>query len=105
MQYQYDWNDDLVAFIDRERHTNTFTYDDFGHYLLELTDARGVTPMTQEYDDSGRLIRHIDAFGYTIEYERIPIELPFDRSVLDVRAERPLANEINSDRTRTLLSA
>ena len=30
--------------------------------------------MTQEYDDSGRLIRHIDAFGYTIEYERIPIE-------------------------------
>ena len=24
MQYQYDWNDDLVAFIDREGHTNTF---------------------------------------------------------------------------------
>ncbi len=45
-----------------------------------------VTPMTQEYDDSGRLIRHIDAFGYTIEYERIPITVRLSNT-LNVKSE------------------
>jgi RHS repeat-associated protein len=68
MTYRYDTNGDLVAFSDRESNTNAFTYDG-RHNLLALLDPRGVQPLRNEYDDAGRLIRHIDAFGKVVNYQ------------------------------------
>jgi len=67
MTYSYDTHDDLVSFTDRENNTTTFTYD-ANHYLLSIHDARGIQTVRNEYDDSGRLLSHIDAFGKVISY-------------------------------------
>jgi RHS repeat-associated protein len=58
---------DLDAVTDREGRTTTFTYDS-AHGLLGIRDPRGIQPIRNEYDASGRLIRHIDAFGNAINY-------------------------------------
>jgi RHS repeat-associated protein len=70
MSYQYDTNDNLVTFIDRTGQTNGFAYTNvaFPHYLTSITDARGVTPVQNEYDADGRLVGNIDAFGNAITY-------------------------------------
>jgi RHS repeat-associated protein len=65
--YSYDANGDLQSFKDRENNTTTHGYDS-RHGLLSIQDPRGITPIRNEYDDSGRLIRHTDAFGKTITY-------------------------------------
>ena len=66
MFYGYDSAGDLVSFADRAGNVTRFTYDD-GHFLLDFEDPRGVKPIRNEYDDDGRLVRHIDAFGKAIE--------------------------------------
>ncbi|NIS81748.1 MAG: hypothetical protein GTO14_16420 [Anaerolineales bacterium] len=69
MSYQYDANGDLVSYTDREGNTTTFTYlSAIPHHLDRIEDPTGVQPIRNEYDESGRLVRHIDAFGKTIEY-------------------------------------
>ncbi len=70
MSYQYDTNDNLVTFIDRAGQTNGFAYTNiaFPHYLTSITDARGVTPIQNEYDADGRLIGNVDAFGNAVTY-------------------------------------
>ena len=65
--YAYDGNGDLVSVTDRSINTTTFTYNTT-HGLLTIVDPRGVQPIKNVYDDSGRLIQHIDAFGKTIDY-------------------------------------
>lgn len=65
--YTYDAAGDLVEVRDREDHPSRFTYDT-DHLLLEIEDARGVKAIRNEYDASGRVIRHIDASGKAIEY-------------------------------------
>jgi RHS repeat-associated protein len=67
MTYTYDASGDLVAFTDRENDATTFTYNTT-HGLLTIEDSRGIQPIRNEYDESGRLLRHTDAFGKTIEY-------------------------------------
>ena len=67
MTYTYDASGDLVAFTDRENEATTFTYNTT-HGLLTIEDSRGIQPIRNEYDESGRLLRHTDAFGKTIEY-------------------------------------
>jgi RHS repeat-associated protein len=67
MTYVYDANNNLTAFVDRAGNTNAFGYDG-QHHLLTLTDARGVIPVRNEYDEQGRLVRHTDAFGKIINY-------------------------------------
>ena len=51
--------------------TTTFVYDNpaFPHYITAIQDPRGVTPMRNEYDEDGRLIATVDAFGHRIVYE------------------------------------
>ncbi len=71
MAYDYDAVGDLVSFTDRANATTRFTYDG-DHRLLDIEDARGVKPVRNEYDDEGRLVRHIDAFGKVIELGRDP---------------------------------
>jgi RHS repeat-associated protein len=67
MSYRYDTNGNLVTFTDREGSTNGFTYDG-RHGLLGIADARGIEAVRNEYDDTGRLIRHVNANGKQIEY-------------------------------------
>jgi RHS repeat-associated protein len=64
--YTYDAGGDLVAVTDRENQTVRFTYNG-SHGLLTIEDPRGIQPIRNEYDASGRLLRHTDAFGKTIE--------------------------------------
>ncbi len=65
MQYQYDTNGNLVTFIDRAGETNSFTYDG-KHNLITVRDKKGIQTSSNGYDDEGRLISQMDAYGFTI---------------------------------------
>ncbi len=66
--YTYDSNSNLVSYKDRENNISTYTYNST-HGMLTLSDPRGLQPIRNEYDDSGRLLSNIDAFGKKIQYE------------------------------------
>ena len=65
MTYSYDARGDLVSFRDRENNQSTYTYNS-SHGLLTITDPTGSQPLRNEYDENGRLVRQIDAFGKII---------------------------------------
>jgi RHS repeat-associated protein len=65
--YTYNGTGDLVSVQDQVGNLTTFSYD-ANHGLLTIVDPRGVQPIKNVYDASGRLIQHIDAFGNTINY-------------------------------------
>ncbi len=67
LRYEYDTNGDLAGFRNQANELTSFNYD-AQHHLLGVHDPRGIEPVRNEYDAAGRLIRHIDAFGKTIEY-------------------------------------
>ncbi|MBA7510736.1 hypothetical protein ES705_02723 [subsurface metagenome] len=69
-KYVYD-NGNLINVINPEAETISYAYET-SHNLIDIKDPRGVTPIRNEYDDTGRLIRHIDATGDTIEYVHDP---------------------------------
>ena len=70
LAYVYDTSGDLASATDRESHTTTFGYlDDPAHHLETIEDPLGRTPIRNEYDPTGRLIAHVDAFGHRIEYQ------------------------------------
>jgi fibro-slime domain-containing protein/RHS repeat-associated protein len=66
LTYGYDAAGDLVSFKDREGNTTAYGYNST-HGLLSTRDPRGIQPVRNEYDDSGRLVRQIDAFGNVIQ--------------------------------------
>jgi RHS repeat-associated protein len=66
LAYAYTVNGDLATFSDQLKNVSTFTYDG-AHDLLSFQDPRGVQPLRNVYDDSGRLIQEIDAFGHVID--------------------------------------
>lgn len=68
LSYEYDEAGDLVSFIDAALESTHYAYDD-DHYLLGIQDARGITPIQNSYDASGRLTGHTDALGHSISYE------------------------------------
>jgi RHS repeat-associated protein len=70
MTYRYDANGNLTTFIDRIGQTNGFRYTNaaFPHHLTGVVDARGITPVRNEYDARGRLFRNVDAFDGVIGY-------------------------------------
>ena len=70
MFYAYDVNGDLTSYTDLENNETKFTYlAAIPHQLEDIVDPRGITPIRNDYDPAtGRLIRHTDAFGNTIEY-------------------------------------
>ncbi|MCP4548057.1 MAG: RHS repeat-associated core domain-containing protein, partial [bacterium] len=63
--YTYDTAGDLIQHTNRAGTDTRFTYRD--HYLEEIYNALGVRPIRNDYDEDGRLIRHTDAFGKTID--------------------------------------
>ncbi|MBV7330995.1 hypothetical protein KFU94_22695 [Chloroflexi bacterium TSY] len=100
MTYGYDANGDLVSFTDREQNTTTFTYlDAIPHHLDGIEDPRGIMPIRNEYDDNGRLLRHVDAFGNVISYTHsidTRIEIVVDRT----GAQRVLAYDARGNVVR-----
>jgi RHS repeat-associated protein len=68
LSYEYDANDDLLAFTNAVSETTEYAYDG-QHYLLGIVDPRGIQPITNQYDPAGRLLSHTDAFGNQIRYE------------------------------------
>ncbi len=71
MFYAYGASGDLVSYTDREASLTSYTYNS-SHGLLTVKDARGVQPVRNEYDDAGRLVRQIDAFGKVINFTHDP---------------------------------
>ena len=67
MVYAYDAAGNLATFTDRVQAVSSYTYDAF-HNLKNLIDPRGVTPLRNDYDADGRLVRSTDATGKTIVY-------------------------------------
>ncbi|HRQ45261.1 MAG TPA: hypothetical protein PLB12_13020, partial [Candidatus Goldiibacteriota bacterium] len=73
ISYGYDANGDLVEFKDRvQTADSTKGKSEYGynetHGMTSIKDPRGITPIRNEYDESGRLVKHIDAFGKEIVY-------------------------------------
>ena len=67
--YAYDANGDLISYKDRENNTTAFTYEPtIPHHLKSIVDPLGRTPIRNEYDASGRLLKHTDANGDEINY-------------------------------------
>jgi RHS repeat-associated protein len=67
--YNYDANGDLISFVNRASETTSYSYyTNPAHHLKDITDARGITPIRNEYDVAGRLIKHTDANGNEIIY-------------------------------------
>jgi RHS repeat-associated protein len=67
INYTYDGNGDLASHVDPLGNTTRFFYN-LSHGLIEVRDPRGLRPLRNEYDDAGRLIKHVDAFGNEIVY-------------------------------------
>ena len=72
LTYAYDavTSGDLSTFTDQLNNTSTFTYDS-NHYLLSYTDPRGIQPLRNIYDDSGRLIEQIDPSGNVQDFNHL----------------------------------
>ena len=65
--YTIDANGDLANFADPAGNTTRFYYN-LNHGVVEIQDPRGLRPLKNEYDTSGRLVAHIDAQGRRVEY-------------------------------------
>ncbi|MBU1944377.1 MAG: right-handed parallel beta-helix repeat-containing protein [Actinobacteria bacterium] len=62
VSYVYDEEDNLTEVQDACGGVSCFTYDE-NHRITTVTDPKGVTFLTNEYDESGKVCRQTDAFG------------------------------------------
>lgn len=91
MTYTYNGSGDLVEFKDREQVLDSskgkteYEYDE-KHNLISIKDPREKVPIRNEYDDNGRLIRHIDAYNNVIEYVH---DIENNREVVINRVGKP----------------
>ncbi|MCX6629270.1 MAG: hypothetical protein NTW28_16760 [Candidatus Solibacter sp.] len=67
LKYSYDLNGNLASSTDRAGNQTTYVYNTT-HGLLQINDPRGITPLRNIYDDSGRLIQQIDSFGHVTNF-------------------------------------
>jgi YD repeat-containing protein len=70
LKYAYSVAGDLNTFTDPLNNVSTFVYDG-AHDLLSFMDPRGIQPLRNVYDDSGRLIQIIDPNGHVINFTQI----------------------------------
>ncbi|HEX6162132.1 MAG TPA: PKD domain-containing protein, partial [Vicinamibacterales bacterium] len=66
-RYAYNAAGDLSQYTDAAASITRYFYN-LSHGLIEIRDPRGMRPVRNEYDDSGRLVATIDAQGNRIEY-------------------------------------
>jgi RHS repeat-associated protein len=92
MSYAYDANGDLISYRDRENNVTTYTYNST-HGMLTLKDPRGIQPIRNEYDDTGRLVRQIDAFGKVNTFAR---DLSLRQEVITDRLGHATVYEYNA---------
>jgi RHS repeat-associated protein len=78
VEYKYDAYDNLVAvsrLVDKQAvdyndgyETTTYIYDNpENHFITDINDSRGLTPVRFIYDESGRLTETIDARGFSVK--------------------------------------
>lgn len=65
--YAYDADGNLASMTDQAGNVTKYTYNK-SHGLTDIKDPRGITPLRNEYDNSGRLMAHTDSYGKRIEY-------------------------------------
>ena len=65
--YTIDANGDLFSYADPAANTTRYYYN-LSHGVIEVIDPRGLRPLKNEYDASGRLVAHVDAQGRRVEY-------------------------------------
>lgn len=72
LDYTYDNQGRLETFTDRELNVTQFRYENeaFPHYLTRIIDPRGVAALRSEFDESGKLIKQIDADGKETVFDR-----------------------------------
>ena len=64
IRYEYNSDGNLVSVTDQVELTTQFTYmAEPAHYLKEIVDPLGRNAQRTEYDDAGRVVAVIDAFG------------------------------------------
>ena len=70
LDYTYDFAGDLAASVDQIGNVTRYGYlqGRWPHYLQDVLDPRGVRAARTEYDESGRMVAHVDAEGRRIEY-------------------------------------
>ncbi len=69
LRYAYDaTTGDLLTSTDPLDQTARYSYQP-GHLLDAMEDPRGISPVRNEFDEDGRLVRHIDANGQVFAYE------------------------------------
>jgi len=68
--YRYDAEGDLVGVTDQEGNETTFEYRP-NHLLVNILDPLGRIGIRNEYDDTGRLVAHVDGEGNRIEYTHL----------------------------------
>jgi len=67
IEYTYDYYGDLVSVVDQVGNVTRFLYNN-NHDLIDIIDPRGIKVARNEYDESGKLVAHIDSEGNRIEY-------------------------------------
>jgi RHS repeat-associated protein len=65
--YSYDAAGGIVDAGQVAGNATSFSYNG-SHGLLSIVDPRGIAPARNEYDAAGRLVRHTDASGKTVNY-------------------------------------
>jgi RHS repeat-associated protein len=65
--YKYDENGDLVEAVDVRGSSTKYVYQN--HKITKIIDPRGKLVLTNYYDDLGRVIKQVDAFGYETSFE------------------------------------
>ncbi|HUQ87853.1 MAG TPA: PKD domain-containing protein [Vicinamibacterales bacterium] len=68
--YTTDANGDLASYADAAANTTRYYYN-LSHGVIEIVDPRGLRPLKNEYDNTGRLVAHIDAQGRRVEYSHV----------------------------------
>ena len=70
LTYQYDAAGDLIAYTDQVDNTTTYQYDDQrAHFLDRIVGPRGNLLSEVVYDEDGRFVSVVDAFGNAVQQE------------------------------------
>ncbi len=89
VQYVYDANGRLSTVTDAKDGMTTFTYDGSSSNMINITDPRGITYLTNRYDSNNRVIQQtrVDNSTFTFSYT-----LDNNNNVIAAQVTDPLNN-------------